>query len=165
MWWKPVFHCRTRSRVPSGDSTSCSGPGAACSAATDAATVLAARARSTATPPSQRINVPKGGRNSDALARKRMCMPSAKAPNSVYGMSQLLVCGAAMTTQRRARGSSAPSTRQPARPRMARATARIKGATTGVSKMVTAMAPSIGPAPAPLHCPRPAPALRLRLPA
>jgi len=54
-------------RVPSGGTMSCTGPSAFCSAAADAATRLLDVPRSTAMPPSQRINPPKGQRKIEAL--------------------------------------------------------------------------------------------------
>jgi len=55
-------------------------------------------------PPNHRSTPPKGAPNNDALPSQRMCIPSANAASSTYGKSQLLVCGAAMTTQRAGRG-------------------------------------------------------------
>jgi hypothetical protein len=58
-------------------------------------------------PPSQRITGPKGPRNRLALPIQRMFRRRQKATISVYGRSQLLVCGAAISTALRACGQAA----------------------------------------------------------
>ena len=90
-------------------------------------------------PPSQRITGPKGQRKRLSLPIQQMFRRSTKATISVYGRSQLLVCGAAMNTLLAASGGSWPSTVQPLSLRKAREPARRAVLTTGVSKMVRCM--------------------------
>lgn len=76
----------------------------------------------------------------------RLCLPiqytrrrSENASISVYGKSQLLVWGAAISTLLAAWAGKAPSTFQPVMRRVKREKARRSVLTTGVSKMVWCM--------------------------
>jgi hypothetical protein len=69
--------------VPSGGTTSCSGPAASFSAVADADTWLVLRLRSTAIPPSQRITGPNGNANSVCLPIQWTFSRSTKATISV----------------------------------------------------------------------------------
>jgi hypothetical protein len=57
-----------------------------------------APARSTGMPPSQRMSQPNGARKSSRLPSHRGRMPSTYETASMYGRSQFVVCGAAITT-------------------------------------------------------------------
>src|SRR3990167_7982765 len=90
-------------------------------------------------PPSQRITPPNGALN-------RLCFPiqytlrrSENASIKVYGRSQLLVCGAAISTLFAAWAGKAPSIFQPVARKVNRDAARRIVLTTGVSKMVWCM--------------------------
>ena len=115
------------------------GPVARRMASADEATRLLACSRFTGIPPSQRITGPSGPLN-------RLCLPiqytrrrSTKASISVYGKSQLLVWGAAISTLLVALSGNWPSTVHPVRRKVIRENARRKVLTTGVSKMVRCM--------------------------
>ena len=71
-----------------------------------AATMPPGALRSTATPPSLRITGPIGPLNNESLPSHEIRTPDTRAMANVMGKSQLVVCGAAMTTQRSGRGAS-----------------------------------------------------------
>src|SRR5690554_2615573 len=93
-------------------------------------------------PPSHFMNQPKG-------KGKRLCLPiqntfrrSFNTTKSMSGKSQLLVCGAAISTKR-AFSIGRPTTLQPMSLRMPMASQRSSGVMMGVEKTVLRMAASV----------------------
>jgi len=97
------------------------------------------RLRATGSPPSQRINGPNGARNRLSLPIQTRFRSKAKPAISVYGRSQLLVCGTAMKTDLRASAGNRPRVFQPASRRKAIEAARSNGLSSGVLKRVRCM--------------------------